>query len=103
MLRICTLESSKDFYGVRKLQGKKLCEAGIYVPQVKKKNKQKKPITFGFENVINFRKIWPWPLHPRKFPKLQNGHLLSKNHTANSPTPQQSCSLHREMSSDKPY
>lgn len=44
-------------------------------------------------------------LHPRQFPKLQNGHLLSKqtHHTANSPTPLRSCSLPCEVSSDKPY
>lgn len=38
-LRICMLESSKDFYGLLKLWGKKrhLCEAGIYVPQLEKK------------------------------------------------------------------
>lgn len=70
------------------------------------KKNPKKPIALCFpENDINFRKIWPWPLHPRKFPKLQNGHLLSKwtHHTVSSPTPLQNCFLPCEISSDKPY
>lgn len=62
-------------WSTKTMRGKKWCEAGVFVPQLEKNT------TLCFpENYINFGKIWLWPLHPRKFPKLQNGHFWVNGH-----------------------